>query len=40
MSTIIVIITLDIPADIMVEATLSYIGLGVQPLLQVGGGYD
>ena len=31
MSTIIVIITLDIPADIMVEATLSYIGLGVQP---------
>lgn len=31
LSTIIVIITLNIPADIMVEATLSYLGLGVQP---------
>jgi peptide/nickel transport system permease protein len=31
LSTIIVIVTLDIPADIILEASLSYIGLGVQP---------
>ena len=31
LSTIIVIITLDIPGDIMIEASLSYIGLGIQP---------
>jgi len=31
LSTIIVIISLDIPGDIMSEATLSFLGLGVQP---------
>ncbi|MCL2547736.1 MAG: ABC transporter permease [Symbiobacteriaceae bacterium] len=31
LSTIIVVITLDIPDDIVYEATLSFIGLGVQP---------
>lgn len=31
LSTIIVVITLDIPGDIMLESTLSFIGLGVQP---------
>ena len=31
LSTIIVIISLDIPGDIMLEATLSFLGLGVQP---------
>jgi len=30
-STIIVVITLDIPGDIMLEATLSFLGLGAQP---------
>ena len=31
LSTIIVVITLDIPGDIMLESTLSFVGLGVQP---------
>lgn len=31
LSTIIVITTLDIPSDIMLEATLSFLGLGVAP---------
>lgn len=31
LSTIIVIVTLHIPGDIMTEATLSFLGLGVQP---------
>ncbi|SKC86158.1 ABC transporter permease [Maledivibacter halophilus] len=31
LSTIIVIVTLNIPADIMYEASLSFLGLGVQP---------
>lgn len=31
LSTIIVVITLDIPDDIVYEATLSFIGIGVQP---------
>jgi ABC-type dipeptide/oligopeptide/nickel transport system permease subunit len=31
MSTIIVIVTIEIPADIMYEASLSFLGLGVQP---------
>lgn len=31
LSTIIVIATIDIPSDIMFEATLSFMGLGVQP---------
>lgn len=31
LSTVIVIISLDIPGDIMAEATLSFLGLGVQP---------
>ena len=31
LSTIIVIITMEIPADIMYEASLSFLGLGVQP---------
>jgi peptide/nickel transport system permease protein len=31
LSTIIVVITLDIPDDIVYEATLSFIGLGIQP---------
>jgi ABC-type dipeptide/oligopeptide/nickel transport system permease subunit len=31
LSTIIVIVTMEIPADIMYEASLSFIGLGVQP---------
>jgi peptide/nickel transport system permease protein len=29
--TLIVILTMDIPGDIMLESTLSYLGLGVQP---------
>ena len=29
--TIIVVLTMDIPADILLECTLSYLGLGVQP---------
>lgn len=31
LSTIIVIITMEIPSDIMYEASLSFLGLGVQP---------
>lgn len=31
LSTVIVVATIDIPGDIMYEATLSYIGLGIQP---------
>ncbi|RVU54407.1 ABC transporter permease [Anaerosphaera multitolerans] len=31
LSTIIVIVTMEIPADIMYEASLSFLGLGVQP---------
>ena len=31
LSTIIIITTLDIPSDIMLEATLSFLGLGVAP---------
>lgn len=31
LSTIIIITTLDIPSDIMLEATLSFLGLGVSP---------
>jgi peptide/nickel transport system permease protein len=31
LSTVIVIATIDIPSDIMYEATLSFLGLGVQP---------
>lgn len=31
LSTVIVIATIDIPSDIMFEATLSFIGLGIQP---------
>lgn len=31
MPTIIVVLTMDIPADILLECTLSYLGLGVQP---------
>ena len=29
--TIIVILTMDIPGDILLESTLSFLGLGVQP---------
>lgn len=38
LSTIIVVITLDIPDDIVYEATLSFIGLGVQPPMPSWGG--
>lgn len=38
LSTIIVIVTLDIPGDIMIEATLSFLGLGVQPPMPSWGG--
>lgn len=31
LSTVIVIATIDIPSDIMFEATLSFMGLGIQP---------
>jgi len=31
LSTIIVIATIDIPADILYEATLSFVGLGINP---------
>ena len=31
LSTVIVVATIDIPGDIMFEATLSYMGLGIQP---------
>ena len=31
LSTTIVVATIDIPSDIMYEATLSFIGLGIQP---------
>jgi peptide/nickel transport system permease protein len=38
LSTIIVIVTLHIPGDIMTEATLSFLGLGVQPPMPSWGG--
>ena len=31
LATVIVVATIDIPSDIMFEATLSFMGLGIQP---------